>query len=85
MSETVSAEVSRVKEASAVTVREIAKAAANAANEYERLFSEATRNNQAEFNKLMQRRNVIDIVVVIAAALAFGLTAVFWYYFFKRG
>ena len=83
VSETVATEVSRVKETSANAIREISKASAEAAREYQRLFNEAQQRNAAEFDKLMQRRNVIDIAVVIAAALAIGLTAVFWIYFFK--
>jgi len=80
----VATEVSRVKETSANAIREISKASAEAAREYQRLFNEAQQRNAAEFDKLMKRRNVIDIVVVIAAVFAIGLTAIFWFYFVKR-
>lgn len=84
VSETVATEVSRVKETSANAIREISKASSEAAREYQRLFNEAQERNAAEFDKLMGRRNIIDIVVVVAAALAIGLTAIFWFYFVKR-
>jgi hypothetical protein len=73
-------EVARVKETSANAIREISKASADAAREYQRLFTEAQQRNAAEFDKLMKRRNVIDIIVVIAALFAIGLTAIFWYH-----
>lgn len=85
VSETVATEVSRVKETSAAAIREISKASAESAREYQRLFNEAQQRNAAEFDKLMKRRNIIDIVVVVAAVFAIGLTAVFWFYFIKRG
>lgn len=83
VSETVGAEVSRVKETSANAIREISKASAEAAREYQRLFNEAQQKNAAEFDKLMKRRNIIDIVVVVAAVFAIGLTAIYWYMVFK--
>lgn len=83
VSETVATEVSRVKETSANAIREISKASAEAAREYQRLFNEAQQRNAAEFDKLMKRRNIIDIVVVIAAFFAIGLTVIFWFNFLK--
>ena len=82
VSESVATEVSRVKETSAAAIREISKASGEAAREYQRLFNEAQQKNAAEFDKLMKRRNTIDLIVCIVAAISFAFTGVFMAHFF---
>lgn len=84
LSETVATEVSRVKETSTIAIREISKASGEAARNYQRLFNEAQQRNSDEFEKLMKRRNVIDIVVVVAAGLAIGMIVFIWFIYFKK-
>jgi len=84
LSETVATEVSRVKETSSIAIREISKASGEAARDYQRLFNEAQQRNSDEFEKLMKRRNVIDIVVVVAAGLAIGMIVFIWFIYFKK-
>lgn len=85
LSETVTEAVDRIKQPLQSAARVTSMAAEEAAKRYAAMFDEAQKRNAAEFEKLMNRRNVIDILSVISAVCSLAMaTAFFYIVFFRR-
>jgi uncharacterized coiled-coil protein SlyX len=84
LSENVGAEVSRVSGLVNASAREVTNAAKESAATYKQLFVKMTKENVELYNALFKRRNVIDILVLLAAVLSLGLTVSFWYFFLTK-
>ena len=70
LSESVDAAVSRVSQPLQSSARVISAANEEAAKKYAAMFEESRKANAAEFKKLMDKRNAIDILVLVVAVFA---------------
>lgn len=84
LSESVGAEVSRVSGLVNAAAREVSNAAKESAATYKQQFEKMTKENVELYNALFKRRNVIDVLVLLAAILSLGLTVTFWYFFLTK-